>query len=137
MGGKVWRVQAPRAFSVNSMFANRPGKGRAKTQAYRQWRQHCEGIIMTQGVRPCYTVPVAILLEFGSAGVSADFDVDNGIKGIIDVLVRMGVLPDDRHRFVPVLLVAWRATMEGTQITVAEMEGTAVPSAILEGLTGG
>ena len=68
------------------------------------------------------SVRSASRLRFGEEGVSAQFDTDNGIKGYLDVLVGLGIIPDDNRRIVKRLEVEWRDG-DGADVTISEYEG--------------
>lgn len=82
--------------SVNRMFANVPGKGRVKTRAYRLWLKTAKMEVMCQ--RPGqHTGRVDILVRLPE---TIRGDASNRIKAAEDLLVTMGVIPDDAKKYV-------------------------------------
>lgn len=84
--------------SVNSLYANIPGKGRVKTERYRSWERVAQTEIMAQ--RSQFPVkhiagPVAISITLEDRRKS--IDIDNGVKGLVDCCVAMGLMDDDRN----------------------------------------
>lgn len=106
-------VKLPRPLSVNSLFYNRSGqgkRGRGMTERYRIWRQNAiqvaKGIADGKAVPlPKYTGPVKINLFVPERGVK--MDLDNTAKAYIDLLVHLGVIPDDSRKIVRGLSLDW------------------------------
>ena len=111
-------LRLPRPISVNSLYANVPGKGRVKAQRYRTWQRNAMNEIMMQGPRPNFTGPVRVTLFIGEAGVSEKFDGDNAVKAYLDTLVKMGIIPDDSRSVVRSHSVHWVAGMEGADCRI-------------------
>ncbi len=85
--------------TANSLFRGR----RFKTSAYKAWRNEAGLTILVQNVprMPPGDVTVEIALPHGfRVG-----DIDNRIKAILDAIVDMQILSDDR--FVDKLLIYW------------------------------
>lgn len=120
-----WVRHIGRPFSLNNMFFNRTTGGRGKTPKYLAWRREQEARLMAAGPRKAFRGPVEIDIYFGAVGVRQDFDTDNGIKGVLDVLVTMGVLPDDSRIVVRRINVSWLLTLDGTEIHVRELTNAA------------
>lgn len=79
--------------SVNGAYANAPGRGRFKTPEFRKWERAAlpECYLVQRGkVKPGYRLH--LVLPSNMRG-----DIDNRIKPTQDLLVKGGVLPDDRH----------------------------------------
>lgn len=92
------RFALPWPVSVNAMFTNVPGKGRVKSKAYRQWI--IDAGWMLRNFRPRkFEVPVEIVIEV-NAPTGRRFDLDNLQKGLLDLLVKHQVIPDDSRRWV-------------------------------------
>jgi crossover junction endodeoxyribonuclease RusA len=80
--------------SVNAMFRNVPGKGRARTKLYEDWLGHAGWRLRAQ--RPAKVAgPVLILVGIERTSLSAD--VDNRIKALFDLLVAHNVIDNDKH----------------------------------------
>jgi Holliday junction resolvase RusA-like endonuclease len=81
--------------SANKLFANRPGKGRVKTKAYRNWRKAAILTIFAQvraDRRIGGPVGLSICVPTGMRG-----DLDNRLKSLIDALVASNRIDDDKH----------------------------------------
>jgi Holliday junction resolvase RusA-like endonuclease len=91
--------------SVNSLYLNKPGVGRIKAPSYRLWCNEAgleakiqklgwdyqvlaawQGIILDQKYRLTIDVPE-----------NMRGDIDNRNKAVLDLLVNLGLTPDDRH----------------------------------------
>jgi crossover junction endodeoxyribonuclease RusA len=99
--------------SVNSMFANVPGKGRVKSAEYRRWFEAARWTIAAH--RPLlvtYDVVVDILCQ----RPTKTSDIDNRQKALLDALSGLA-FKDDRQ--VVDLRIRW-APIEGVHITVRE-----------------
>ena len=118
----TWRAEMIRPFSLNNAFRNVSGRGRVKTKKYLEWRERCGQAIVAQGSRPAFIGPVSITIEIGEKDVSAQFDTDNAVKGYLDVLVGLGVIPDDNRKIVKRIAVEWRDG-EGADVTISDYEG--------------
>lgn len=97
--------------SVNALYRNVPGVGRAKTLAAKTWAKTAELQIMTQrpgGVRGRYHM--TIIAERSSELA----DLDNIIKATGDLLKACGVIQDDR--LCESLEASWRG--RGTSLSV-------------------
>ncbi len=78
--------------SVNELFRNVPGKGRVKTQVYKDWRAHALTAIRLQKVRP---VPGYIFVIINVEMVGDRADLDNRAKAIFDAVVEAKIITDD------------------------------------------
>lgn len=83
--------------SVNDMYFNVRGRGRAKSQAYKQWITDADGYLLERAqLRGSPTIhgpyEVAIKLPAGTRG-----DVDNRTKAVLDYLVSRAITDDDKH----------------------------------------
>lgn len=101
--------------SVNNAFRNLARGGRAKTQATKDWESHALWHVKAQRL-PVVTGPVLVVFGFERRSVSAD--VDNRVKLALDLLVKAGVIEDDR--FVVGGAFSWLPPANGLcHITVA------------------
>ncbi|HXE05177.1 MAG TPA: RusA family crossover junction endodeoxyribonuclease, partial [Bryobacteraceae bacterium] len=86
----------PAAPSANNLFFNAPGRGRVKSDRYRTWRQAAGNEMRIEGnrLRTWETIHgrAAVEITCNPRG-----DIDNRAKPIIDLLVHMAVLKDDRQ----------------------------------------
>lgn len=81
--------------SINACFANTK-QGRRKTAKYRSWIRGELKALVAQRARPV-AVPASVSITLPR---SMRGDCDNRIKPTLDLLVRAGVLKDDRSDFV-------------------------------------
>lgn len=100
--------------SVNGLWLNVPGRGRAKTDAYRAWLQEAGWLIRAQRPRPISGY-VALSLRAGIAPRRRD--LDNLLKPICDLLVQMGVIEDDSR--IADLRARWDRDTPSGQVVVA------------------
>lgn len=90
--------------SANQLFANR-GRQRIKTEAYDSWLRQMGLVIRAQ----CKTRIVGradIVIDLEDKHPSRD--ADNCIKGICDLLVKVGIIADDSAKHVRSVSVTWR-----------------------------
>lgn len=90
-----FQVKLPMPPSANKLFANRPGKGRVKTKAYRTWRKAAVLTIFAQvraDRRLGGPVDLSICVPSGMRG-----DLDNRLKSLIDALVASHRIDDDKY----------------------------------------
>ena len=88
-----FRLDLPLPPSVNGMYRNVRGRGRVATKALKQWKFDAAWEITLQDAVPI-RVPynLALYLPPKMRG-----DIDNRVKGVSDILVAFGLIPDDRH----------------------------------------
>lgn len=82
--------------SVNGAWRNVPGKGRVKSAAYKAWVTSTAWQIRSQRIvgQPLnYPVAVSIKCE----RPTANSDIDNRIKPILDILKTAGIYLDDKQ----------------------------------------
>lgn len=83
--------------SVNNLFSSRRG-GRHASERYRSWTlEACQEVMAQRGSvggPGQFTGPVKVTIAFGSR---AKFDLDNGIKGPLDVMTKMAIWQDDKQ----------------------------------------
>ena len=83
--------------SVNALFANAAGKGRVRSARYKQWAIAAGWRLQSQRsnwptIAPGQSYCIALRLP-----VDYRSDIDNAGKAPIDLLVSLGVVPDDKH----------------------------------------
>lgn len=88
-----FRLDLPLPPSLNGMYRNVRGRGRVATEAFKKWKFDAGWEITLQDVVPI-RVPynLALYLPIKMRG-----DIDNRIKGVSDILVVFGLIPDDRY----------------------------------------
>lgn len=107
--------------SVNAMYRNVPGRGRVKTQDYKNWLKFSEPELMIQRPRR-FVRRVDILIRIPSSQVRRNSDGDNRVKAIMDLLVRQRVIIDDSRDFVRRSAVEWADDIEQTEIIITAVE---------------
>jgi crossover junction endodeoxyribonuclease RusA len=92
----VCHLDLPVPPSTNNLFVNRrPGQGRARGPAYRAWLKEAGWEIVQQRLpwaHPTLRVRLRVQID---AQLKLNRDLDNSIKAILDLLVKMGVIADD------------------------------------------
>lgn len=100
--------------STNHLYLNVPGKGRVKTRAYDDWLFQA-GLVLNRQIEGRLTGRVDILVSLEDR--HAGRDASNCIKPIEDLLVKSGVIEDDRAKYVRSIKAEW-ADIEGVRIVV-------------------
>lgn len=98
------RFALPWPVSVNAMFINVRGKGRAKSEAYKAWIVDAGWTLRSYRPRK-FSAAVEIEIEVNPP-TGRRFDIDNLQKGILDLLVKHQVIPDDSRRWVRKVSIA-------------------------------
>ena len=103
--------------TANGLFANdsRTG-GRIKTKEYRKWCNDAGWEIVEQG-RTKIAGPVVVALECRAPDNRAR-DIDNLLKPVLDLLVRMQVIEDDKSSIVRTVIGYWNKGDPGVTVTV-------------------
>jgi Holliday junction resolvase RusA-like endonuclease len=99
--------------SVNELTKNIPGKGRANTKVYDDWIKSAGWEIAIQNPG-CVSGPYHLLLTIRRASLRRD--LDGYIKPLSDLLVKMGVIDDDRYCIS--LSAQWTDAWDGVRMTV-------------------
>ena len=100
--------------STNHLYFNVPGRGRVKTQKYRDWSETCGNILNRQITgRMCGRVDIRIQLE----DCHRTRDASNTIKPIEDLLVKVGAIFNDNSKFVRSVKAEW-APIKGVRIEI-------------------
>lgn len=105
-------IAIPTPPTVNSAFANVPGKGRIRSRKYREWAKEAGWAVRAQRAG---RISGKVSVDIG-VGRIANADVDNRIKPTLDLLCDMGVIEDDRH--VERVMAEWRDDITGAVVTV-------------------
>jgi Holliday junction resolvase RusA-like endonuclease len=91
-----WRsFTLPAPISTNALTRNVAGKGRVKTQAYKDWIA-LASLELRRQLRPMPRCPGPFHLDIL---VSGPGDIDNVVKCIPDLLKREGVIVDDKPQY--------------------------------------
>jgi crossover junction endodeoxyribonuclease RusA len=109
----------PLPISTNALFFNKKGKGRIKTPEYRAWIEEAGWEIKRQHV-PSFNGPVSLAYELST---KSRMDLPNCEKGVTDLLVAMGIIPDDSPKYVRGVVLSWSSEVEGVRVTVSEVPG--------------
>lgn len=99
--------------SANNLFVNVRGRGRVKSKSYRAWID-LAGWHLARNRPTKWTGDVAISIEAGPRNRRRD--IDNLTKPILDLLVSMKVIQDDR--FVTSVTTAWNNEVQGCRVTI-------------------
>ena len=103
--------------SVNSMFRNVQGRGRVKTQEYKDWLM--EAGLMLRRQKPVAVVGQAeLLIELDHTRRG---DASNRIKAVEDLIVTHGILADDSKKYVKRVTVSWEP-INGCRVTIKPAE---------------
>jgi hypothetical protein len=95
-----------------AMDRGRPLRGRAKTEAYKAWID--EAILaVRQQLRPLPHCPGPFFLDMVVGG---NVDIDNTVKCVGDLLKRVGLIIDDKPKYMQKVTVSYA---EGQQCQVA------------------
>lgn len=106
----------PRPPSVNSLFFNKPGKGRVKTSEYRAWRIEAGWMLEMQKPQ-AIKGPVRVEYLVEDKGKT---DLGNLEKAITDLLVSHGLIEGDGREVVRRIAMEW-AQIDGVRVTVKGM----------------
>lgn len=86
-------LSLPMPPSVNSLYANAPGRGRVKTRNYTKWREAAGWLLVAQRpgrIKGRYSLDIAVPARTRG-------DISNLIKATEDLLVLHGVTDDDSN----------------------------------------
>ena len=109
-----------RPISVNNLFSNTKGRGRAKSKAYVAWLAEQKAVIMAAGPRKHVGGPVEVAL---CVPCGSRVDTDNVSKAYIDCLVSMNIIDDDRN--VVTTAIVWTTPDAGQAVIVRAIGGEA------------
>lgn len=100
--------------STNNLYDNVSRGGRVKSSAYKNWLDTM-GLFANRQIRGCFSDPVTISIEVEDRHPRRD--ASNVIKPCEDLLVKSGVIIDDRAKYVRKISAEW-ADVEGVKISV-------------------
>lgn len=103
--------------STNALYANKPGKGRVKSEAYRTWKRVVEA--ETRGQK-CKAIsgPVFLTIAVERPPSHVRRDIDNCNKAPIDLLVDWAVIDGDDNRTVWGVNSYWSDDIKGVEIAI-------------------
>jgi crossover junction endodeoxyribonuclease RusA len=85
----------PQPPTANALFLNVRGRGRVKTQRYKAWITEAGWLAKTAAVgKPPLTGNIEVEYMVSNA---RHFDAGNLEKALSDLLVRVGIIEDDKH----------------------------------------
>jgi hypothetical protein len=89
--------------TVNQMYFNMPKRGRVKTTRYQKWISDatCDIELLKPRVEPVTTAKYGLIICLKK---HASSDYSNYVKPIEDLLVNMGLTPDDKHNLLPICI---------------------------------
>ena len=94
--------------STNALFRNVKGRGRVKTAEYYDYTTLAITSIKMQRVKP---VPGRVVLIVGVERARMTADISNRLKALEDVIVRAGIIEDDR--LVTAIAICWLPPANG------------------------
>lgn len=109
------QVSIPCPPSVNSMYRNVTGKGRVKTVRYLTWARAAGNEVMAQTRQH---IPGPVMIDITCQRKRTNEDVDNKIKAVLDLLVNMAVIDDDKN--VHEVRCRW-GDVQGALVTVVSL----------------
>src|SRR5258706_9307466 len=89
-------VNLPTPPSTNALWSNVAGKGRVKTQSYREWREAAGWDLRCQRPRSVPGV-VAVTILAGLPEQRRKRDADNLIKPLLDLITEHRIIDDDSN----------------------------------------
>lgn len=111
-------INLPPPPSVNGMYLNIPGRGRIKSKTYKAWRHEAGWMLQTKHPgRINGAVDIDILVSDKVRG-----DLDNRVKGCLDILVAHQVIEDDQKKYVKHVSAKWSKDVEGVRVTITEAQ---------------
>ena len=92
--GACYFVNVPVPPSANALNWNAPGKGRVSVKEYRRWQRDAGMLVNAAVKEDLPTGPWGVQI---AARVGHHRDIDNLVKPINDLLVKCGIIEDDRY----------------------------------------
>lgn len=115
--------------TVNSMYQNVYRKGRVKTKRYVAWAAAARKQLASQRPKRIETKKYGLVIYINPR---ANADLSNYIKPLEDLLVSMGITPDDKHNILPVVM---RHEGKGVILCVLDgVEAKAIATSITDNL---
>ena len=106
--------------SVNGLFANVPGRGRVRSDRYRQWANAAGWELKSQKPKKVRgPVSIAIYVEEKR---DRKRDIDNLAKGPIDLIVTHKLIDGDDARTIRSVSLHWASGITGCRVAIAPAE---------------
>lgn len=106
-------IRLPFPPSVNGMFKNVRGRGRARTDEYDAWRDQAGWELKAQHIKPIEgQAEITIDLDHSRRG-----DADNRTKAVLDLLVAHKILRGDSKKYVRRVSIGWEA-VAGCRVSI-------------------
>ncbi len=105
----------PKPISVNRMFGQAPGHKRYPTAEYKQWQMAATLSLRSQ-VYHTYSGRVEIIMTLPNKG---RYDLDGQPKGVLDLLVKEGIIQDDNRQVLPLLMLQ-EGDVDGVKVVIGE-----------------
>jgi Holliday junction resolvase RusA-like endonuclease len=105
--------------TVNTMYRNLRGRGRVKTARYLKWCDFAEFEIKRQYPKKITSNTYGLILMINKR---SNGDLSNYIKPIEDLLVRMGITPDDQFNVLPIAMP--KIDAKGVDIIILDKNDT-------------
>jgi Holliday junction resolvase RusA-like endonuclease len=105
----------PKPPSVNNLFLNIPGRGRAPSGEYKAWKAEAGAMVRLQGPTPMRG-PVSILLVIDEGNRC---DRDNLMKAPLDLLVELGIIEGDGPGIVKEITIR-SGEVDGALVTITQ-----------------
>lgn len=113
-------LDLPTPPSTNALFLNVPGVGRVKSAEYSNWLSEAGWMLAEQ--RPGRIAGAfSVEIEVSRPKHKRRVDLDNRVKGLLDLLTKHRVIQDDH--LVQSIAIRWREHGEGVRVVVRKWEG--------------
>lgn len=113
---KPFHVFLPKPVSVNAMYGQAPGRKRFHSAKYAAWIDEAT-VLLRAAHPPKFKGEVYISIVCEDTG---PVDLDNKTKGVLDLLVRHGVIEDDSRPFVRRIDLTW-GNVSGCRVEVGPL----------------
>ena len=108
-------IRLPFPPSVNGMFKNVPGRGRAPTKEYEAWKHNAGWELQAQRSRiPALASPVEIRIDLDERRRG---DADNRTKAVLDLLVAHRIIRSDSKKYVKRVSIGWEV-VTGCRVSI-------------------
>jgi len=107
--------------SSNNMFCNSPNGGRFKSAKYTQWLDESGWLLTSQ--KPGRIAGKFVIEVEIRRPTHPKVDLDNRIKGILDLLTKHRVIGDDS--MAEKITLSWSDTGQGARVILTKAEGVA------------